>query len=222
MDFSSRSAQSCSCHVTGAGATGVSSPIRTNEAMSAPPERNFKVARPESHSSAPGASNELMPCDWLGPQNNRSIRIRVTPVLLNYRRLRVDGQRLRCRIESAALSNGNTSRPFQNPVNEGAQGLRQRLGLRNCSKELLSTINGGNSSLASPTFSCNAARRRGSPSARNPCFVLSQNERRAPAARNRALSVPESACVSQLMAHACSSGAQPQFSPFCAQTPCPY
>src|SRR6266571_526242 len=129
MDFSSRSAQSCSCHVTGVGATGVSSPIRTNEAMSAPPERNFKVARPESHSSAPGASNELMSCDWLGPQNNRSVRIRVTPVLLNYRRLRVDGQRLRCRIESAALSNGNTSRAFQDPVNEGAQWLRQWLAL---------------------------------------------------------------------------------------------
>src|SRR6266851_2201736 len=129
MDFSRRSAQSCSCHVTGAGATGVSSPIRTNEAMSAPPERNFKVARPEGHSSAPGASNELMSCDWLSPQNNTSVRIRVTPVLLNYRRLRVDGQRLRCAIAIGVLSNGNTSRSFQNPVNEGAQWLREGLAL---------------------------------------------------------------------------------------------
>src|SRR5437667_1867403 len=70
---------------------------------------------------------KLMSCDWLGPQNNTSVRIRVTPVLLNYRRLRVDGQRLRCAIAIGALSNGNTPRPFQNAVDEGAQGLRQRL-----------------------------------------------------------------------------------------------
>src|SRR5439155_567686 len=45
---------------------------------------------------------------------------------------------------------------------------------------------------------------------------------RFPAARNRALSVPLIALSSQLNALACSSGAQPQCSPFCAQTPCPY
>src|SRR5229473_1910387 len=56
----------------------------------------------------------------------------------------------------------------------------------------------------------------------NPCLVLSQKDRRAPAARKRALSVPVSACTSQLIAQTCSSGAQSQFSPFCAQTPCPY
>src|ERR1700676_2100870 len=59
------------------------------------------------------------------------------------------------------------------------------------------------------------------PSARNPCLVLNQNDRRAPAAKKRPLSV-SLACFSQLIAHTCSSGAQSQFSPFCAQTPCPY
>src|SRR5260370_16614189 len=88
--------------------------------------------------------------------------------------------------------------------------------------ELLSTIRGGRSVLASASVSCKAALSSGRPSARNPCLVLSQNDRRAPAARKRALSVPVSACVSQLIAQTCSSGAQPEFSPFCAQTPCPY
>src|SRR5229473_2372670 len=59
------------------------------------------------------------------------------------------------------------------------------------------------------------------PSARNPCLVLSQKERRAPAAKKRPLSV-SLARFSQLIAQTCSSGAQSQFSPFCAQTPWPY
>src|SRR4029077_2035036 len=59
------------------------------------------------------------------------------------------------------------------------------------------------------------------PSARNPCLVLNQKERRAPAARKRPLSV-SLALLSQLIAQTCSSGAQSQFSPFCAQTPWPY
>src|SRR5882762_18501 len=104
----------------------------------------------------------------------------------------------------------------------GSTTAKYKLGLRNCSKELLSTITGG-SSVASASIACwSAALRSGSPSARNPCFVRSQNERWAPAARKRALSVPVSARVSQLMAQTCSSGAQPQFSPFWAQTPWPY
>src|SRR5205823_12151156 len=69
---------------------------------------------------------------------------------------------------------------------------------------------------------CSAVLRSGSASARNPCLVRNQNDFRAPAARKRALSVLVSACVSQLIAQTCSSGAQSQFSPFCAQTPCPY
>src|ERR1700692_4094347 len=59
------------------------------------------------------------------------------------------------------------------------------------------------------------------PSARNPCFVRSQKERRAPAAKKRPLSV-SLAHFSQLIAQTWSSGAQSQFSPFCAQTPWPY
>src|SRR3989475_6858946 len=76
--------------------------------------------------------------------------------------------------------------------------------------------------MAPAGVSCKAVLRSGRPSARNPCLVLSQNDRRAPADRKRALSVPVSACNSQLIAQTCSSGAQAQFSPFCAQTPCPY
>src|SRR5260370_29021885 len=59
------------------------------------------------------------------------------------------------------------------------------------------------------------------PSARNPCLVLNQKERRAPAAKKRPLSV-SFALFSQLIAQTWSSGAQSQFSPFCAQTPWPY
>src|SRR4029077_11240708 len=81
----------------------------------------------------------------------------------------------------------------------------------------------GVTSVLPASIACwSAVRRSGRPSARNPCLVLSQNDRRAPAARKRALSVPVSACVSQLIAQTCSSGAQSQLSPFCAQTPCPY
>src|SRR5260370_24362509 len=83
-------------------------------------------------------------------------------------------------------------------------------------------MRGGNSPLPPACVSCKAVLRSGRPSARSPCLVLSQNDRRAPADRKRALSVPVSACNSQLIAQTCSSGAQSQFSPFCAQTPCPY
>src|SRR5437660_9052593 len=96
------------------------------------------------------------------------------------------------------------------------------LGFRNCSNELLSTMTGGRSWPPASIARCSAVLRSGSASARNPCLVRNQNDFRAPAARKRALSVPVSACVSQLMAQTCSSGAQSQFSPFCAQTLWPY
>ncbi len=60
------------------------------------------------------------------------------------------------------------------------------------------------------------------PSARKPCLVRSQKLRCAPAARKRELSVPVLASRSQSIAQMCSSGAQSQSWPFCAQTPCPY
>src|SRR5947199_8535143 len=46
MVFSRRAAHSCSCQGRGAGATETSSPILANEAISAPPERNFMLVRP--------------------------------------------------------------------------------------------------------------------------------------------------------------------------------
>ena len=69
-----------------------------------------------------------------------------------------------------------------------------------------------------PTSS-SAARRSGMPSARKPCLVRSQKLRCAPAARKRELSVPVLASCSQSIAQMCSSGAQSQSWPFCAQTP---
>jgi hypothetical protein len=82
----------------------------------------------------------------------------------------------------------------------GSITTRYRLGFKNSNRELLSTMSGAGSPSDGSTVSCRAARRSGSPSARKPCFVRSQNDRRAPAAKNRALSVPESALVSQLIA----------------------
>src|SRR5258708_28269743 len=104
----------------------------------------------------------------------------------------------------------------------GSTTAKYRLGLRNCSKELLSTITGGGSGAPASRACSKAARSSGKPSARNPCFVRSQNERCAPAAKKRELSVPVFARVSHSIAQTCSFGAQSQFSPFCAQTPCPY
>ena len=66
---------------------------------------------------------------FVSPQKQRGSRIRVTRVLLNYRRLRPDGQRLRCGKRNPALSNGNTCRPFQHSLNEDVQRLGQRLAL---------------------------------------------------------------------------------------------
>src|SRR5208283_2575295 len=96
-------------------------------------------------------------------------------------------------------------------------------GFTNCSSELLSRITAGfDSARTSRADPRKASRSNGNPSARYPCFVLNQNDRLAPAAKNRALSVPVAAFVSQSSAHTCSVGAQSQFSPFRAQTPCPY
>src|SRR5271168_2433990 len=46
MVFSNRSVQSCSRQGTGAGDTAISSPIRANDAMHAPPEQNLSAAYP--------------------------------------------------------------------------------------------------------------------------------------------------------------------------------
>src|SRR5579859_3188849 len=105
---------------------------------------------------------------------------------------------------------------------EGSTTAKYRLGFRNCSNELLSKISAGGSPYEVVCASLIAALNKGSPSARYPCLVRSQNDRRAPAARKRALSVPVSWCTSQSKAQTCSVGAQSQMSPFCAQTPCPY
>src|SRR5262249_6210863 len=104
----------------------------------------------------------------------------------------------------------------------GSTTAKYKLGLRNCSKELLSRITDSESPYAAVRACSKAARSKGSPSARKPCLVLSQNEQRARAARKQALSVPVSECISQSRAQICSFGAQSQSSPFCAQTPWPY
>ena len=58
-------------------------------------------------------------------KSSAAVRLLVTRVLLNYRRLRCDGQRLRCAIRSAALSNRNTWGALQHSLYEHAQWLRQ-------------------------------------------------------------------------------------------------
>src|SRR5215469_4703876 len=105
---------------------------------------------------------------------------------------------------------------------DGSTTAKYRLGLMNRSKEMLSTISAGSPLYEAVRATSAAALNNGSPSARNPCLVRSQKERRAPAARKRELSVPVSACISQSSAQICSVGAQSQLSPFCAQTPWPY
>src|SRR6266478_4844025 len=104
---------------------------------------------------------------------------------------------------------------------DGSRTIRYSNGFRNCSSVLLSRITCPGRPRSSPPNSCSALRNNGIPSARNPCLVLNQKERRAPAAKKRPLSV-SLARFSQLIAQTCSSGAQSQFSPFCAQTPWPY
>src|SRR5215813_201287 len=104
----------------------------------------------------------------------------------------------------------------------GSSTARYTDGFMNCKRELLSIIRFKEDELLSTGKSRSAFRSSGIPSARYPCFVRSQKERRAPAARKRALSVPLNGSDSQSNTLECSSGAQPQCSPFCAQTPCPY
>ena len=53
MDFSRRSTQSCCCKGTGAGATETSSPIRANDAISAPPRAGLPAGARTDLSSAP-------------------------------------------------------------------------------------------------------------------------------------------------------------------------
>src|SRR5580700_7997363 len=62
---------------------------------------------------------------------------------------------------------------------------------------------------------------RGMASARRPIRVRTQTDRLAPAARNRALSVPVLGSRSALMAMVCSSVWQSQGSPFALQKPWP-
>src|SRR6266849_9775590 len=128
MVFSRRSAHSCSCQGTGAGATGISSPIRTNEAISAPP-RAERQAGTSSKSVQLKLRSAQLPCYVSLPPSNAAVRVRITRILLNYRRLRCDGQRLRCAIRNSALSNRNSWGPFQHSLNEHVKWLRQGLTL---------------------------------------------------------------------------------------------
>src|SRR5882672_11745353 len=101
MDFSRRAAQSCSSSGTGAGATGISSPIRANEAMNAPPERDNELVKCRRPSNAPEMRYN---CPFRGIRGiwGNAVKLRITPVLLDYRRLLADGQRLRCRAVTAS------------------------------------------------------------------------------------------------------------------------
>src|SRR5712664_53619 len=97
MDFSRRATQSCSCSGMGAGATGISSPIRTEEAMNAPPERELRTGETSkarlTHRKCDATARSVALRGIWGD----AVKLRITPVLLDYRRLLADGQRLRCR-----------------------------------------------------------------------------------------------------------------------------
>src|SRR6267143_3609625 len=101
MDFSRRATQSCSCSGMGAGATGISSPIRTEEAMNAPPERELRTGETSkarlTHRKCDATARSVALRGIWGD----AVKLRITPVLLDYRRLLADGQRLRYRAATA-------------------------------------------------------------------------------------------------------------------------
>lgn len=50
-----------------------------------------------------------------------AVKVRVTPVLLNYRPVRTNGQRVRCHLVSEALSNGNAGGGFERALDENVE-----------------------------------------------------------------------------------------------------
>jgi hypothetical protein len=95
-----------------------------------PLERHFKLASPEGlHSYNWNQFNRRIAYRFPTKQSNAAVRVRVTRILLNYRRVRVDGQRLRCAICNSALSNRNICWPFQQALDEHMQRFGQGVAL---------------------------------------------------------------------------------------------
>src|SRR2546425_3378468 len=118
MVFSRRAAQSWSCCRTGAGATETSSPILANEAISAPPQSETSSWHVQQASTANIKFNLTAVLRITSPQSGAAVRVGVTRVLLNYRRLRKDGQRLRCDNRHSTLSNRNNCGPVQGALHK--------------------------------------------------------------------------------------------------------
>src|ERR1041384_3336408 len=130
MDFSRRSAQSCSCHGTADGAAAGSSPMRANDAMNAPPRATPKTDESEGRSNPAYQLHvtALIPVTCTASPL-RSDESSSNIGTIDYRCLDAGGQRVRCRPVNAELSNRNSSGRFQRPLNQHAQRLRQRLAL---------------------------------------------------------------------------------------------
>src|SRR2546426_7388430 len=118
MVFSRRAAQSWSCCRTDAGATETSSPILANEAISAPPRAKPQAGMFSEASTANIKFNLTAVLRITSPQSSAAVRVGVTRVLLNYRRLRKDGQRLRCDNRHSTLSNRNNCGPVQGALHK--------------------------------------------------------------------------------------------------------
>src|SRR5260370_2832700 len=70
-------------------------------------------------------SVELPGCVTLPHKRNAAVHVRLTQILLNYRRLRGEGQRLRCATRNPASSNRNTGGAPQHPPDPHLQRPRQ-------------------------------------------------------------------------------------------------
>jgi len=111
------------------GRDKISSPIRANEAISAPPERNFKLACPAGlHNEVKISLTTVLRIT--SHKSSAAVRVRVTRVPLNYGRLRCDGQRLRCGTSNPALLIETTWGPIEHSMHEHAQAARAEAHLR--------------------------------------------------------------------------------------------
>src|SRR5690242_18902616 len=119
MAFSRRSAQSCSCHGTCAEATAGSSPMRANEAINAPP-RAHKIGGSKQGRPNPPLSLPLTTCAACDLQRSTKEEAENSSsgTISDYRRLDAEGQRVRCLVVNEELSNRNSCRGFESPLNQ--------------------------------------------------------------------------------------------------------
>jgi len=91
--------------------------------MNAPPERNSN-RRDRTFEQAPQHQPN---CRGELRKSGTAVRVRITSVLLNYRRVVVGGQRLRCHFAILALLNRDSRRGIQDALDEDVEGFGQGL-----------------------------------------------------------------------------------------------